>query len=113
MANTTTVSGSNIQIVPDGSTDWVWSTDLNTALVQAGAIKVRSIQVIPSATADRIIIHDGGIDAAAIFDTGALADVYDTRVIYFDPPVWMQPVLDASDCTFGTAANVRINIGIA
>ena len=113
MANTTTVSGSNIQIVPDGTTDWVWSTDLDTSLVQAGAIKVRSIQVIPSATSDRIILHDGSIDAAPVFDTGVLADAYDTRVYYFDPPVWMKPVLDASDCTFGTAANVRINIGIA
>lgn len=113
MANTTTVSGSNIQIVPDGSTDWIWSDDLDAGLVAAGAIKVRSIQVIPSATNDRIIVHDGGIDNAPVFDTGALADAYDTRVYYFDPPVWMKPVIDASDCTFGTAANVRINIGLA
>ena len=113
MANTTTVSGSNIQIVPDGATDWVWSADLDTGLVQAGAIKVRSIQIIPSATKDRNILQDGGIDAAPIFDTGALADVYDTRVYYVDPPVWMKPVLDASDWTFGTAGNVRINIGIS
>ena len=113
MANTTTVSGSTIQIVPDGTTDWVWSTDLTTGMGGGGGILIKSIQFLPSATSDRLIIHEGGLDGAAIFDSGPFADAYDARVKTFDPNKWCKPYFDASDCTFGTAASCRIYIEIA
>ena len=113
MSNTTTVSGSTINIVPDGTTDWVWSTDLDSGLVQAGAICLKSIQIIPTATDDRIIIHDGGLNTAPLFDTGLIATKYDVRTIYFNPPRWCKPVIDASDCTWPALTTTSINMVLA
>jgi hypothetical protein len=113
MANVTTVSGSTIKIDPDGATEWVWSTDLDTGLVQAGSICLRSIQVIPTATNDRVIIHDGGLNTAPLFDTGLLADAYDVRIVYFVPPRWCKPYIDASDCTWPAVTTTSINMVLA
>lgn len=95
-ANTTTHGRGTIVITVLDAVDWVCSTDGGF-----DRMVVSSIQFIPSAASDRMIIHDGGIDAAVIFDSGVTAGV---APIFknFDPPRWVRPVIDQDDCTFGS-----------
>ena len=59
-----------------------------------------------------MIIRDDGIDAAEFFDPGKQADDYDGRVLYFREPLEVNPVIDITDCTLGTAANAKVMIYI-
>ena len=98
-ANTTTLGRGTIVITVLDAVDWEYDTD--GGFDSDIGIKVSSIQFIPSAASDRLIIHDGGVDAANIFDSGVTAGV---APIFknFDPPRWVRPVIDQSDCTFGS-----------
>lgn len=104
MAITVTEGRGTLTIKPDDTDDFVAGTDSidDTYLIS-------SIQFIPSAAADRCIIHDLGIDGVIKFDSGPTPG---TSPIFknFDPPQWFSPVMDDSDCTWDTAANCLIII---
>jgi len=106
-ANTTLYADGTLTIVPDGLTDWSWRDDMD--YVSAAGIVVKSIQFVPSASDDRLIIHNGGIDAVVAFDSGPTGT---TPVIKYYPSTGkrIKLVIDATDCTFDTAANARIYI---
>jgi hypothetical protein len=98
-ANSTTHGRGSVTIAVLDAEDWEYDTDggFNANI----GMLVSSIQFIPSAASDRMIIHDGGVDAAEIFDSGVTAGV---SPIFknFDPPRWIRPVIDQDDCTFGS-----------
>lgn len=105
MSNTTTRTGKFIEIIPDGSTDWIGLTELGDL------IKISSIQFNPTTIGDVLIIRAGGIDNAAIFN--AYANVANQALTRdYTPGKWCNPVIDASDCTFGTATDCRILIEV-
>ena len=108
MANTTAINGRFIQITGLDA-DWLYSSDLPVAL-QSG-LSVKSIQFNPSAASDVMVINEGGINGASIFHVKCTGDT-DQRIKYFNPPTRMQPVIDISDCTLGTAANAKVIIEI-
>lgn len=121
-ANTTTYDDGTITITGLDA-DWVFATEM-AALRTAGSqypkefdnkgyITIESIVFIPGATDDRMIIHSsGGIDASPIFDTGKVADAYDTRIQYYPFGRLATPHIDISDCTLsaGTLANCVVKI---
>jgi len=109
-ANTTTIDGSIIQIIPHSTfdADWIWSTELSEHNHMNGIV-IRSIQFNPSAANDIMIIHEAGVDGPNIFHVKCTADT-DQRIKYFNPPLHCAPVIDASDCTLGTPANARVLI---
>jgi len=109
-ANTTLAVEGTISIKPDGSTDWAWKDDLSLVGNQASGLVVHSIQFIPSAASDRLILRNGGIDAIAVFDSGPVPYADPIIKYYWPGGKKMKIVMDASDCTFDTAANVRIYI---
>lgn len=106
-ANTVTSGAGTIKIVPDGSTDWLWNT--NGGFSNSPGIKVYSIQFNPSAANDILILHNGGIDDIAIFDSGPAGGTAPI-IKYYPGGKYIRLVLDASDCTFDTAANASIYI---
>ena len=107
MANTTLFDG-NIITITGLDADWNAATESKTS--HRPFLKVQAIQFIPSAASDRMIIHDNGIDAIDIFDSGTVTDANDSRIQYYDPPLICNPVIDISDCTFGTAGNCKVKI---
>ena len=113
--NTTVVTGQNQVITITGlDADWDASTETKTKdLLRNGVLKVLRVVFIPSATNDRMIIRDNGIDAAEFYDVGKQADTYDGRTVDFPEPLYVNPVIDISDCTFGTAANAKVMIYIS
>lgn len=106
MANTTTHGRGTVQITGLDA-DWLYST--NGGFDANMGMCVSAIEFVPSTANDRMIIHDGGIDAAPIFDSGLVTTV-DPVIKYFNPPKWTRPVIDISDCTLGTAANAKVII---
>lgn len=108
MANTTTVGRGTI-VITGLDSDWSYSTD--GGFDSDIGCKVSSIQFLPSAANDIMQIHDGGVDGALIFDSGPAGG---TAPIFknFDPPRWVRPVIDISDCTLGTAANAKVMIDV-
>jgi len=117
--NTTSVGTSLkvIQIVPDGSTDWVWEADIagltgftSNQLSKLKTSKIRRIVFYPSAANDRMILHDGGIDNAAFFDSGLVSGADDPRTVTYDPPERVRIVIDATDNTTDTASSCKVLI---
>ncbi len=106
MANTTVKSRATIQITGLDA-DWTWDTDggFNTF----HGVRVSSIQFLPSAASDVMIVHDGGVDGADIFNSGPTVG---TSPLYknFDPPVLLRPVIDISDCTLDSAGDAKVII---
>lgn len=87
--------------------DWTATTNSEVG----GYVLVTSIEFIPSAIGDRMIIHNGGINDAAMFDSAAVP-VSQVYLIQYDPPAFANPVIDISDCTIGTAANAKVIIRV-
>jgi len=110
--NTTTVGSTKkvIQIVPDGSTDWIWEDDLSGEGSTVVRGKIKRIVFYPSAANDRMIIHDGGIDNAAYFDSGLVSGADDPRTVVYDPPIPVRLVIDATDNTTSSATDCKILI---
>ena len=122
-ANTTTYDDGTITITGLDA-DWVFATEM-AALRAAGEypaeysnkgyVTIESIVFIPGATNDRMILHgSAGIDGSPIFDTGPVADAYDTRIQYFPFGKRTKPTFDFSDCTLsaGTRANCVLKINL-
>lgn len=106
MANTTTQGRGTVQIIGLDA-DWSYYTD--GGFDEDIGMFVSSIQFNPSAASDIMIVHDGSIDAAEIFNSGPAGG---TAPIFknFDPPRWVRPFIDISDCTLDTAANAKVLI---
>ena len=107
-----TTHGKGVIEIDDIDADWVYGTDVTANEgFPAGGMGVRSIAFVPSQANDRMIIHDGGVDAAVFFDTGAMTTV-DPAVQYFERnEPWRRPVIDESDCTIGgSSANSKVII---
>jgi len=116
--NTTVVTAQDQVITITGldpaGEDWDASTETETmGLLRNGVLKVWAVVFIPSATDDRMIIRDDGIDEPEFFDPGKNADAYDSRVLYFREPLEVNPVIDVSDCTITTPANAKVMIYIS
>jgi hypothetical protein len=108
-ANVTTVGSSNLTVEITGlDADWAWSTDLSGEL--AASERIQAIFFYPSAALDRMIVRDGGIDAATLCDSGIVMGADDPRVCYFEPPIGAEAVIDITDCTLDTAANAKVVI---
>ena len=115
-ANTTTLGYGTIKIVPDGTADWTWNTDskvvaafpTGSKALQNG-LKVYSIQFNPSAADDIMIIHNGGINAIEVFNSGPAGGTAPI-IKYFPQGKRIKLVMDASDCTWTTAASSSIYI---
>ncbi len=102
--NVTVQDGNFVEITGFTADDWIGSTELDGTPKN---VKIMAIQFVPSAIADRMIVRNGGVDAAAIFDSGVHQTLLPTR-IPFPKGEWCNPVIDFSDCTFGIAANVKV-----
>ena len=89
----------------DATTDW-WASKVG----YPNKLDIWCIVFYPSATGDRLYVNDGGLDADVIYDSGLCSDTYDPRVVYYPPGMKVEPVIDTSDCTFGTDANVSVKI---
>lgn len=108
MANTIVYGSETIGITPDasgpGGTDYDICADTTLGSPTAG-MYVTAIIFKPSAVNDVICILDGAGGPALLYQTdvsgAGLAVNPDRRVKLF---------YDASECTFGAAANVRITI---
>src|SRR5574343_242860 len=113
-ANTTAVSTSNLAIQITGlDADWYWETEIaaSTSISQVvKQAKIKAIIFYPSAANDRLIIHDGGLDTAAFFDSGLTSAAADPRIIYYVPAKQANLVIDISDCTMNIAANCKVVI---
>jgi len=103
MANTT-VQGRSSIIVTGLDADWIAGTDSDRR-----DYYIQSIQFIPSAQNDRMIVHDEGIDGADIFDSGLAPDTA-AIIEYYNPPKWAMPVIDISDCTLNSAGDCKVII---
>ena len=73
-------------------------------------IELWAVVFYPSGTSDVMIIHDNSLTGDEIFDSGYCADGFDKVVLYYPPKMFVKPVIDISDCTFGTAANAKVKI---
>lgn len=100
-ANTVTYSYKAITIVPDGSTDW----DVQTYF--PNGIQLCSIAMQSSAANDKLAMEEGSATGARL--TPGIDITGGGMIWYFDGSKRF-PYLDASDCTFSTAASVKITI---
>ena len=100
MANTVTYTGNVITIIPDGTTDYDSSTEFPYG-VRLGAIKFYGsaandvLEVTHGAAAGPIISKMKDVTPSGAKDT-------------FPNGLDCKPYIDVSDCTFNTAANIRI-----
>lgn len=104
MANVTTVGRHTIQITGLDA-DWIMGTD--TEFEHA---YIESIQFIPSLAADRMIIHENGIDGPCFFDSGPAQNT--GPIFERCGGVFAKLVIDISDCTLDTAASAKVLINI-
>lgn len=109
MSNTVTHGKGIIHIVPDGSTDWVYGTDItsNDGFPESGLI-LTHIKFVPSAASDRLIVREGSVTGTPFFDSGAVTTVNAVEE-FFDRET-KRPCIEQGECTFGTPANCRIII---
>ena len=115
-ANTTLVGSSLTTVEITGlDADWSWPGDIvtpGTFSDKVATAKIRSIKFYPSAANDRMVIRDGGNDAATFFDSGLVSAATDPRIEYYDPPRHVDLYIDISDSTLNTAANCKVVIQI-
>jgi hypothetical protein len=106
MANTTKQARGVIEITGLDA-DWNYNTDGGFGVDDG--IYVTEYQFIPSAVGDRMLIHEGGVDAANLFDSGLAAG---TAAIHKEVkrPKFVRPIIDIADCTLDTAANAKVLI---
>lgn len=125
MANTTTISGRNITIVTDGTTDWHLGAtgDASGSTTEAenfadAGLRVKSITFDPSG-ADTLVIRDKppGVTSVAngiVKMKVSCVDTNDQKIQYFgDRGQTMWPCIDQTDCTFSSAASATIMFELA
>ena len=96
MSNTVTYAPGIINIVPDGTTDY------DTKDFFPGGLKLIGVKFYTTTTTDIFSLSDGSAGGAIISQfTGTGKDVIPMGR-------WCFPYFDASDCTFASAAAVKI-----
>jgi hypothetical protein len=101
-ANTYTMTGTTISVVPDGSTN----IDPTTVSNAPAALNLICIIFQPSAANDKIQVRQTNASGAVIWP-GNLDVLGAGQVVYYDG-MSFHPYIVASECTFGTAANAKI-----
>ena len=105
MANTTKLSGCTLQIT---GLDANWNLD--TDMAGTKALKIRSIEFIPSGANDVMIIRNspaGTATAATIFHVKC-ADDTDQRIMSFGAGEWFAPCIVIAQCTLSVAASAKV-----
>ena len=103
--NATKKIGNYIDIIPDGSTDW----DITVDTGSANGVSLNYIAFYPSAANDVLVVRDRNGTGVRIFTAKDTAG--GGLIMYYDG-LMTKPYIKAADCTFGTAANVRILMAI-
>jgi hypothetical protein len=104
MANTVVTSGHIVQITGLDA-DWLW-TSLDPHFHHLGLI---SIQFNPSAANDIFAMRNIVVATGLFIMKVKCAGDTDQRIKYFYGAK-LQPVLDISDCTLGTAGNCLVTL---
>ena len=93
-----TVGKNTMSVIPDDT------LDMDTTDKMAGGMLLKSIQFYPSAANDVLVVRDGSDSGAEMMH---VKDVVGGGLVkYFD--TYCKPYIKDADCTWGTAANVRI-----
>ena len=100
-------AGGKILTISTINADWNWYDSFPDDRVDG--IKTFSIRFNPGAASDRCVINDGGIDGAALFDSGVAAGTGDVAIQYY-PIDKLKPVIDVSDGTYNAGATLTIMI---
>lgn len=101
MSNKTIRTGRFITITGLNA-DWWGNIELGAA------VELSSIQFVPSAASDRMIIRNGGIDNAEIFDSGVTPDTSPLRIDLPGGSQYCNPVIYITDCILDTASNAKV-----
>jgi hypothetical protein len=104
MAWTKKRDGSFITLIPDGSSNFVWTTEFPE---QPDGVKVKEMRITFSAANDKIVIHTHRSDGAEILNFLTL-DGTTVASLYHDALI--KPIILHSEQTYGTPGNWRINI---
>ncbi len=72
-----------LNVTFDGATAWDLASSSGLTRDLSNGIKVRFIQMIPTAADDKLIVRETDANGAVLFD-GLAADKYDRRVLYFN-----------------------------
>ena len=123
MANTTKIIDRFLEI-KGLDEDWTIPGDL-AGFIKSG-IQVKSITFFASQATDVLVVKAGtpGLKTEAavialtataprIFSDASTAELLHPRATYGDKGTKMWPFIDVTDCTFGTAANVRVVFELA
>jgi hypothetical protein len=104
-ANDVTRRGLFIEIIPDGTTDWDSLTDY------PGGMVLEYVAFSPSAATDVFKLRESAATGPAMTPIVRGNTNLDASIMYPGGGL-VHPYLKATDCTFGTAANVRIVLKI-
>ena len=98
MANTLVVGEHGYTVVFDGST--AFDAALELPSLPTSGQKIRSIQIIPAATDDTVTVREASA-TGRIMTKLTCADVYDTKVKYFDnsPERKRKVYVKSDECT--------------
>ena len=107
-ANTLTY-GSSQQLITFTTVDADWHWYDSFPNNRNRGIQIFFIRFNPGAASDRCVINDGGIDGAALFDSGVAAGTGDVAIQYY-PIDKLKPVIDVSDGTYNAGATLTIMI---
>ena len=112
MAITVVRNNGGWEVTFDNSTEWdITSATLNgsDSLERSKGVKLRSLEVIPTATDDAIKIRDGGATGRVIMNVVA-ADARDERIKYFntDPAKYYKLYVVASEVSSGVKLLIDI-----
>ena len=89
----------------DSGADWDYATD-TPAYAKTGYL-CSSITFYGHKNEDEIYIREGGLDGPSIFHV-RVASAADNRVRYFDPPQWIRPFIDLTDCKYDDPENIEV-----
>lgn len=108
MSNTTKVFGNSAEVRLDGSTDWLWNSDLPGELKShPNGIFLKAIRFHPGAANDEMIVREEDAYGPALFQVKC-ANAYDDRIQYFEGVRLHKPVVIASQCTLGASASSKL-----
>lgn len=102
MSNTT-VEKSQTIVITGLDEDWISGTDSEARLYY-----IKSVQFIPGAIGDRLIIRNDGIDECEVFDSGICPTAGLAIYERMDNEQQSAPVIDISDCTCSSGSKVII-----
>lgn len=109
MANTIVKSGETLITIDAMDSDWSWS-DLN-GVTSDNWVRLKWIRFNPGAASERLVMFDGAVSGAELFDSGVAADTGDVSIQYYHDELH-KPIVDFSACVLNNA-NSRVTICIS